>query len=160
MKTKKGFIFETNPQKANSKVTINSFMMGGLFFILTLIWTLNPTKFSIFAIAQIVFAIPFLFVSSLAYSKIGYWEKTEAWNTLGWFTNNIGNIFIINVVGLITKTVSQNITFVYFVLVIILMSVYSVINVAYDRTTLREKIFKFVFFIFFLIVGGIIPALF
>lgn len=160
MKTKKDFIFETNPQKASSKITINSFMMGSLFFILTLIWTLSPTKFSIFAISQIVFAIPLLFISSLAYSKIGYWEKTKAWNTLGWFTNNLGNILILNVVGLITKSVSQNITFVYFLLTIVLMSIYSVINVAYDHSTLREKIFKFAFFIFFLLAGGIIPSLF
>ena len=31
------YIFETNANKANSRVSINSFMMGSLFFILTMI---------------------------------------------------------------------------------------------------------------------------
>jgi hypothetical protein len=135
-------------------------MMGSLSFILTLILTLNPTKFSIFVIAQIVFAIPMLFVSSLAYTKIGHWEKIKLWNTLGWFTNNIGSIFILNAIGLITAQLYRGVSFIYFVLLTILMAVYSIINVVYTPKTLKEKIFKFVFFMFVLTLGGILPLLY
>ena len=153
-------IFTTNPEKASAKVAINSFMMGSLFFILTIIWTLNPEKFSIFIISQIVLAIPLLFVSSLAYSKIGYWKEIRLWDALGWFTNTTGNAFILNVVGLITATVSQNLAFVYFALLISLMAIYSLINVAYKRHALRPKLFKFFYFVAVLVLGGIMPIVF
>ena len=153
-------IFRTNANKASSKVTINSFMMGSLFFILTLIWTLNPSKFSIFIIAQIVLAIPMLFVSSLAYAKIGYWEKVELWDALGWFTNNIGSIFILNAVGLIAGQISKTLAVCYFLLLILLMAAYSTINVVYKPKTLKEKIFKLVFFVSILVLGGVLPLLF
>ncbi|MCX6723612.1 MAG: hypothetical protein NT155_00350 [Candidatus Staskawiczbacteria bacterium] len=153
-------IFQINSNKASSKVTINSFMMGSLFFILTLIWTLNPSKFSVFIIAQIVLAIPMLFVSSLAYAKIGHWEKVELWDILGWFTNNIGSIFILNAVGLMTAQIYKSIAVCYFALLILLMAVYSIINVVYRRSTLKEKIFKFAFFVFILALGGIVPLFF
>jgi len=153
-------IFETNSYKAQTKVTINSFMMGGLFFILTLIWSLNPYKFSIFVVAQIVFAIPMLFVSSLVYTKIGHWEKIKLWDMLGWLTNNIGSIFILNAIGLMTAQTHKIIAICYFLLLIFLMAIYSIINVIYRRKTLKEKIFKFAFFLFFIILGGIIPLFF
>ena len=153
-------IFETNQNKASSKVTINSFMMGSLFFILTLIWTLNPYKFGVLIVAQVVLAIPLLFVSSLAYTKIGHWEKVDLWDALGWYTNNIGSIFILNAVGLMTAQVYKNLSLCYFLLLIILMAIYSTINVVYKPETLKEKIFKFAFFVVVLTLGGLLPLFF
>lgn len=152
--------FETNQQKASSKVTLNSIMMGGLFLILTFILTSDPLRFSTITIAQIVLAIPFLFVSSLAYSKVGYWEKVERWDTLGWFTNNIGSIFILNAVGLMVSSIYKNLAVFYFLLTIFLMAIYSIINVRYKPETLKEKIFKFLFFLLILTLGGLIPTIF
>ena len=153
-------IFETNSSKASAKVTINSFMMGSLFFILTLIWTLNPYKFGVLIVAQIVLAIPMLFVSSLAYAKIGYWKKVKLWDALGWFTNNLGSIFILNAVGLMTGEVYKNLAASYFILLIVLMAIYSTINVVYKPNTLKEKIFKFAFFVFVITLGGLLPLFF
>lgn len=152
-------IFQTNADKADSKVTINSFMMGSLFFVLTLIWTLNPSKFGIFIVAQIVLAIPMLFVSSLAYAKIRHWEEVKLWDMLGWFTSNVGNIFVLNAVGLVTAQIYKNVAFLYFGLLVVLMGAYSMINVVYRRKTLKEKIFKFAFFIAVLFLGGILPLI-
>lgn len=153
-------VFQTNANKASAKITINSFMIGSLFFVLTLIWTLSPERFSIFIIAQIVLAIPMLFVSSLAYAKIGHWEEVKLWNALGWFTSNTGSIFILNSVGLVTAQIYESVALWYFVLLLILMLIYSIINVVYRRRTLKEKLFKFIFFIIFLAAGGILPLLF
>jgi len=157
--TSKKMIFETNPQKANAKIMINSFMMGSLFFILTLIWSKNPTDYSLFIASQIVFAVPLLYVSSLAYSKIGHWDKTRIWDALGWFCNNSGNIMILNVVGLMAKNISIIISGTYFILVIFLMVVYSAINIYYKSASLKEKIFKFMFFLIILTLGGILPLI-
>lgn len=152
-------LFRTNPEKASAKVSINSFMIASLFFILTLIWTLNPEKFSSIIIYELVLAIPLLFVSSLSYSKIGYWKETKLWDWLGWFTNNIGNIFVLNVVGLIAATFSIKLSFLYFGLTILLMFIYSLINIIYRHNKLAEKLFKFLFFLVILFLGGIYPLL-
>ena len=158
MKKKEDF-FQTNPQKASAKVTINSFMMGSLFFILTLIWSLNPEKFSLSIITQLVLAIPLLFISSLAYSKIGYWKEVKLWDYLGWFTNNLGNIFILNVIGLMTSKLYLSLAWIYFSLIVMLMVIYSWINFVYSPYALREKAFKLIFFLVVLLLGGILPLL-
>lgn len=152
---KRNLGFKTNPEKSANRVSINSFMMGSLFFILTLILTLSPEKFNMVILSQLVLAIPLLFVSSLAYSKIGYWKDTKHWDTFGWFTNNLGSIFILNVVGLITATFSKNLAFAYFGLTLILMLIYSSINVLNNPSNLKEKTFKFLFFVAILFLGGI-----
>jgi len=151
-------IFTTNPEKASARVTINSFMMGSLFVILTLIWSLNPGRFSYATIVQLVLAIPLLFVSSLTYAKIGYWQETKLWDTYGWFTNTIGTLFIINVAGLITATLYKNLAIFYFVLTILLMAIYSAVNVVYRPASFKEKLFKFLFLVVIIVLGGLLPV--
>lgn len=151
--------FKTNPGKAAGKVSINSFMMGNLFFILTLIWTLSPEKFSSVLILQLVLAIPLLFVSSLAYAKVAYWQETKLWDRLGWITNHFGSVFILNVVGLIAATFSRDLAFIYFGLSLFLMFVYSLINVIYKPSALGEKIIKFLLFVAVMFVGGVLPLM-
>lgn len=152
-------VFETNPGKAANRIAINSFMMGSLFFMFTLIWTLNPRGFSNIIIIQLVMAIPLLFVSSLAYSKIAYWKETKLWDILGWFTNNTANIFLLNVVGLMISQLLRELALYYFSLNLILMLIYSTINVIYQPKSLGEKIFKYLYFVIVMFFGGIRPSL-
>jgi hypothetical protein len=156
---KKEQIFQTNPSKAANKLTINSFMMGSTFFIFTLIWTLNPEKFSYLIIAQIVMSIPLLYVSSLAYSKIAYWKETRLWDSFGWFTNNLANIMLLNVIGLMVSQMFRPMALLYFGLIIFLMLIYSAINVIYSKHTFKQKLFKFLFLVVGLLIGGILPIL-
>lgn len=149
--------FEINSHKATMKVTINSIMMGCLFFVLTLIWTIDPLKFSIYTIVQIILAVPLLYVSSLAYSKIGISKKVGMWETLGWFTNTVGSVFILNAVGLMTALFYRNVAFVYFALMLILMAIYTIINITYSPEELKEKSFKWAFFTAVIIAGGLVP---
>lgn len=158
-KHKKDFIFSTNPHKANSRVTINSFMMGSLFFILTLLMALKPENFHSAIMVELLLAVPMLYVSSLAYSKVGYWENPKMWDSFGWFTNNIGNGFILNAVGLMVASVMPNLSLIYFVLILALMIVYSIINIIYKPETIGEKVFKFLFFFAIIFFGGILPLL-
>jgi len=155
---KEGF-FITNPAKSANKVTINSFMMGSLFFILTLIITLDPDRFSHLVIYQLVLAIPLLYVSSLAYSKIGYWRNIEGWDALGWFTNNTGNLFVINAIGLVAANFSLGLAYAYFALFAILMVSYTSLNVYYKREKMISKIFKLVYLLIIIFFGGILPIL-
>ena len=148
--------FQTNPQKSANKVTINSFMMGSLFFILTLIITLDPNKFSHLIITQLVLAIPLLYVSSLAYSKIGYWKEVWEWDILGWFSNTLGNLFIINAIGLVTAKFDPVLAYVYFVLFCLLMVIYTLINIHHRRNLWVQKVFKLTFLLLVVFFGGII----
>jgi hypothetical protein len=155
MKRGEDDIFRTNPDKAISKLTINSFMMGSLFLMFTLVWTLSPEKFGLSILSQLVISIPLLFVSSLAYTKIAYHSKVKLWDALGWFTNTIANVFILNVVGLITATAYPSLALLYFGVIIFLMFIYSSINIYYRPQSFKEKIFKFLFFVLILYFGGI-----
>lgn len=150
------YIFKTNPQKSANKVTINSFMMGSLFFVLTLIITLGSNKFSHAIIFQLFLAVPLLYVSSLAYSKIGYWKETYEWDTLGWFTNTTGNLFIINAIGLLALQFSLILSCIYFSLFCLLMIVYTFINIRQNKKIFHEKIFKLIFLLIIVFFGGIL----
>ena len=156
MNIQKKSFFDTNPQKSANKVTINSFMMGSLFFILTLIITLDPNKFSLFVIYQLVLAIPLLFVSSLAYSKVGYYQHVSDWDTLGWFTNTMGNLFIINAIGLLTSKFDKTLALLYFLLFLILMIVYTYFNIKHNKEKLGQKLFKLLFLIVIIVLGGVL----
>ncbi len=152
------FVPRKNPEKAASRVAINGVMLASLFVVLTIIF-LDPKKFDAFATAQLVLAIPFLYVSSLAYSKIGYWEKTRLWNALGYFTNTIGTLLLINAIGVLVSSISVPLAIVYFGIMILLLLIYSLINVLYNRKTLLEKILKFSFSTAILLAGGLFPVL-
>lgn len=150
---------KAHPEKSATRVSINAFMMGSLFFILTLIWTLNPEKFNLIIITQLVLAIPLLFISSLAYSKVGYWAHHEVWDRFAWITNTIGNIFVMNVTGLITASLFPKLALVYFALTIFLIFIYYLINMIYSKHTIKERLLKFLLFIVILYLGGIRPIL-
>ena len=154
--------FRTTPEKAAARVSVNSVMIGSLFLILTLVFTLSPEKFNTLLMVQMVLAIPFLFVSSLAYAKIGYsghWKETKVWDGFAWFLNNLGNILILNVIGLLTSTFSRSLAFVYFGLTLGLMLAYSSINIYYKPKSYAEKILKFLCFAVTMFLGGILPLL-
>jgi len=149
-------LFVTNPQKSANKVTINSLMMGSLFFILTLIITLEPETFSRLVISQLVLAIPLLYVSSLAYSKVGYWKETYEWDILGWLTNTIGNLFVINAIGLVAAKFDIILAYIYFTLFCVLMIIYTLINIKIKKNLWKQKTFKLIFLLFIVFFGGII----
>jgi hypothetical protein len=152
-------IFRTNPEKAASKVTINSFMMGSLFFVFTIIWTINPHHFDVLIISQLVLAIPLLFVSSLAYTKVSYRDDVKLWDYLGWHTNTIGNALVLNVVGLLVAKEYLGVALAYYFLLITLMLIYSILNIYLNPENMTGKLYKFFFFIFFLVALGILPSL-
>ena len=132
-------------------------MMGSLFLVLSLIITLNPSKFSIAVMYQLVLAIPLLYVSSLAYSKIGYHtENLKYWDTLGWFTNTTGNLFIMNAIGLLTAKFDPILAHVYFYLFIILMVIYTFLNIKNNKGALNQKLFKLFYLLLIIFLGGLL----
>jgi hypothetical protein len=148
------FIHNINPQKSVNMVMINSFMMGSLFFILTLIITIDPNRFSGLVIYQLVLAIPLLYVSSLSYSKLGYSKQAHGWDILGWHTNTLGNLFVLNAIGLVASYYNFTLAFMYFLLFCLLMLIYTIINIKYNPNLWIEKIYKLVFLLTVMVTGG------
>ena len=150
--------FSINPEKATSNVTIAGVMLASLFVALSVIF-LEPERFDVWTIAQLALAIPLLFVACLAYAKIGYWKENKLWDTLGYFTNTSGDFLLINAIGLMISKISIGVSLAYFTLTIVLMLIYTIINVIYKPHTLTDKSFKFLFSLLIMIFGGILPLL-
>ena len=150
-------LFSTNPEKVASKVAINGVMLASIFVMLAVVF-LDLEKFNTIAVIQMVLSIPLLFISSLAYSKIGYWKETKLWDLLGYFTNNFGNLFMINAIGLLASVISITFSYIYFGITIFLFLTYSIINIVYTRMYGR-KLFKFLFSLAILVIGGILPLI-
>jgi hypothetical protein len=100
--------------------------------------------------------VPLLYVSSLAYSKIGYWKETYEWDALGWFTNTLGNLFVINAIGLLALQFSHTLSYIYFSLFCLLMIVYTFINIRQNKKIFYEKVFKLIFLLVVVFFGGIL----
>ena len=144
-------------EKSASRVTINGAMMGSLFFILTLVWTLGVQKFNGFIIGQLVMAIPLLFVSSLAYAKVSYRAKNKPFDQMGWITTTLGNNMILNVSGLMTATFSKPIAIAYFAVSFSVITIYYIINCYSRPEKTTEDIIKLFIVYFIMMIGGIIP---
>ena len=157
MVKKEESFFSTNPEKAASRVAINGVMLASIFVMLAVVF-LDLEKFNTLAVIQMVLSIPLLFISSLAYSKLGYWKETKLWDSLGYFTNTIGNLFMINAIGLLASAISIRVSYVYFGLTILLLLIYSSINIFYTKSYGR-KLFKLLFSLVILLSGGILPLI-
>jgi hypothetical protein len=133
--------------------------MGSLFFVLTLVITIDPNRFSPLVIYQLVLAIPLLFVSSLAYSKIGYSKDTRNWDILGWHTNNLGNLFVLNAVGLVAANYDLTLAKIYFTLFCFLMMVYTLININHEPESWPARVYKLLFLLVVIIFGGVLAII-
>jgi hypothetical protein len=159
MRKKQDNAFKTNEQKASMRITINSAMMGALFFMLTFILANGYEKFNFLVITQLFLAIPLLFVSVLAYSKIAYWKESKVWDLYGWITSNLGNIILLNAIGLMVIKISKGLSATYFVLTLFLMVIYSTINIVYAPFMTKQKLFKLLFFFVVMFIGGVLPLI-
>jgi hypothetical protein len=159
MRKKQDNAFQTNAQKATMRITINSTMMGALFVMLSFILAIGYEKFNFLVISQLVLAIPLMFVSILAYSKIAYWKDAKAWDIFGWVTSNLGTIILLNSIGLMIVMISKGLSATYFGLTLSLMVIYSAINITYASFMTKQKLFKLLFFFLAMFLGGILPLL-
>lgn len=152
--------FRQNPAKADARLHINSFLLGGVFTVIALLLTLSPERVSFTMLIELVLAIPLIFFASLSYAKMGYERQHKIWDNFGWITNNMGYILFLNSTGLIISAFFFNsIAFIYFGLLIILASTYYVLNIKTQPGTLKEHLTKLILWIAIIVIGGIIPIL-
>jgi hypothetical protein len=152
--------FAKNPEKAEARLHINSFLMGSLFTVLALLWTLNQEKVSLTITLQMVLAIPLILFASLSYAKTGYERTHKIWDRFGWITNNLGYLLFLNATGLMVAAFSSKMVgVVFFGLLIFLTSTYYILNIISQPGTLKEHISKLIFWLIVIFLGGILPVL-
>jgi hypothetical protein len=155
----KNNIFKTNQHKAASKVMINSYMMGGLFFVFTLVWTIKGTEVGPFIMGELIAAIPLLFVSSQAYTKVGCYEDVKYWEYFAWHVNNIGDILILSVIGLFVSKFYPILAYEYFIFMLFLMFAYTLVNMKAHPGRFWGKVYKYLFFVSGVVLFGLLPLI-
>lgn len=149
--------YARNPEKADARLHINSFLMGSLFTVLALLWAFSSMKVSLAITLQMVLAIPLILFASLSYAKIGYERNHEIWDKFGWITNNVGYALFLNSTGLMVAAFSAKmIALAYFGLVIFLVTLYYILNIISQPGTLKEHLSKLIFYILITFFGGIL----
>ena len=139
----------TNEFKASVRVTIASMLIGICFTVFALVWAFDRNvKLNHFIMSQLIFAMPILYYSTTAYSKLGYKKNAGLWNKFAVVTFIIGYSLIINAIGIMIYVADLFINAIlFFVLVWLLDIIYSICEIAEDRKNLRERIVKTGFFI-------------
>jgi len=156
--------FGTNPDKASAKIRINNNLIAACLTIFGMIWALAPGRLTSLIILQFVIAIPLLYASNIAYTKIAYWKKVKLWEYMGWFAGTTGTALVFNILGLLIFSLGfAELAIVYFVVMWLCLLAYTLINIHYSLEynphpkDLNYKVFKLFYFISIQLVFGIIP---
>jgi len=153
-------LFRENPAKAEARLHINSFLLGGIFTVIALLLTLSIEKVSFTMLIELVLSIPLIFFASLSYAKLGYERQHKIWDNFGWITNNLGYLLFLNSTGLIIAAFFfKSIALIYFGLLIILSSAYYILNIVTQPGTLKEHLSKLILFLIIIIIGGVLPTI-
>ena len=150
------------PEKAKSRIAMNSRLIAVItaVFFLTINLKIEILIQNGLLALQLVLAIPFLFTSTLAYSKLGYRKETKRWNNLGWVTFIIGYAFMLNIIGvLVGKYVDVLFGILFFLINWILTIIYSFVDISYDKSVIKERLTKDLFFILIQVFFGLFVLL-
>lgn len=149
--------FKTNPHKAASKIEINNTLMAVCLTVFGIIWAFAPERLDNVVLVQFIFAIPLLYISSISYTKIAYWKEVRLWNYFGWFTGTTAKAFVLNIIGVLIFLLGHpGFSIMYFIVTWIFLGIYTLINLHFDPKRLKEKIFKFLYFVLIQFFFGIL----
>jgi len=152
---------EEKKTKAQLRLSINQSLLAITFTVFALTISLKPSllKESLFVPTQLTVAIPLLFSSLFARSKLPFAKHPRMWEEYGYFTFLIGYSFLINVLGtLLTVSIGKPSGIIFFVANILISVAYSCLEIAEDRSKLFSRIRKDLFFATILFLGGILPS--
>ncbi len=148
--------FKTNPHKASAKIGINNNLIAVCITVLGIMWAIAPNRLELGILVQFVFAVPLLYVSSIAYTKIAYYSHIKYWDVLGWFTGTTATAFVLNIIGVLLYFLGYpRMTIIYFLITWILLFIYTLINCHYNHGDKVVRIFKFLYFVSIQVVFGL-----
>ncbi|MBU3941070.1 MAG: hypothetical protein KKH88_04040 [Nanoarchaeota archaeon] len=149
-------------EKASYRLAMNIRLIAVSFIVFIFILTTRPeilTEKLIFSF-QLILAIPFILMSCMSLSKMGYSKRSDKWKGFSWFNFVIGYAFLLNAIGiLIAIYVNLLLAVLFFSAIWILQIAYSILEVSYDKFAKWESVLKDGFFILLQIILGLLPAL-
>jgi len=150
-----------NPTKASSRIALNTRLIALTFSIFFLTINLRQELFSQkIVLLQLILAIPLLLTSTLAYSKVSYRERTNRWEILSWITFVLGYSFLLNIVGILVGNIAGVLlATIFFVASWILTLTYSLIDISYNKSVIKERLVKDGIFILIQLTFGLLVVL-
>ncbi len=148
--------------KGSDRIQINGILSGICIGVLSVILTLSDKTISEIVIIQLAMAVPCLTTSSLAYAKTCYRDMGEfnKWDTLGWLTNTLGYIMVLNSMAfLLYQSKYYLSTWIFIGTEIVLFAVYSIIDAHLKHSRIKEKVLKIIFYYFLIFLGSVLPIL-
>jgi hypothetical protein len=148
--------------KAQDRLNVNLWLLGIVFTIFTFIIAVNPDLLRTDRIlaVQLALTIPLFLDSIFARTRMSYSQKVAVWNNYGFITFVLGYAFLTNVIGLLLAfLVSTWVSMVFFIVSICSAVVYSFFEVSENKSRLKERFYKDLFFIMVIVILGILPAL-
>jgi|GEM_PF-2685454 len=149
-------------KKGSDRISINSILCGVCIAALSVLLGLSREKLSSWTVGQLAIAVPLLITSSLCYAKVGYRHTDEAgrWDLLGWLGHSLGYAAVLNAIGiLLYRSGFVAVAWVFVVTVLFLFLVYSIVDLHAKRKRIKEKLWKFMFYVSLLFAGMVLPIL-
>lgn len=155
---------EFRKSKAESKLSVNLWLLGVSFTLFTFVIAVNPDllKNNIFLSLQLTLAIPFLMSSIFARTKLMHADNSHrVWDTYGFITFIMAYSFLINVVGIFLSTlIGIGTGMIFFGANILFALVYSIVEINNCRERVWFKAFKDFLFIIVVVLLGVLPSLY
>jgi hypothetical protein len=159
---KQGIELMLKQGKSNSRLFMNTTLIGVAFTIFALLFSLQSgvlTSSQILTM-QLVLSVPFLLTSTLADTKLSYTFHERHWESLAWSCFIVGYCFLLNVVGiLVYHLIGFLPAILFFVVNIALTLAYSAVEISYNPSVVGRRVAKDIFFILLVFILGIVPIM-
>jgi hypothetical protein len=139
--------FDKKSVKSNTRITINSMLVGVAATVLFIIIAINPKilQENFWLSLQLVLITPFLIISSLAYSKLAYKHEPEKWNVFAWICFIVGYCFMINVIAILMAQIGLALIGILFIASsLVLNYIYASLDYSYGGGSKAEMMSKYV----------------
>lgn len=147
--------------KSGDRIQIINMLAATSIALMTVLVGLSNKTLNYWMIVQLSISIPCFITSSLAYSKLSYRDSNELvwWNRFAWFTFSVGYGLILNSMAILLYQSSNSLGFWFIGIAALLFVSYSLLDIYLDKTRLREKAFKLLFYLSLIMLGFFIPVL-
>ena len=157
--------------KGADRINVNNLLAAVCVTILCLLVTVSSEGVNIWSVLQLAIAIPCLITSSLCYAKLAYRPAGEldTWNLAGWITSSIGYVCVLNATAVLLYVSQYRDAAWSFVgvnaalfLLYALIDVYigSKVSGKRDKSRIKEKSIKTLFYLVLLLLGAVFPLVF
>jgi len=153
---------EVSKFKSETRNKIDIALLAICFTAFSFLASNSPEILSnnIFLTFQLVFAIPLFMNNLFCRIKQAYKDSKQKWDEVGFISFTLAFGFFINFVGLLLALfVPINLVLIFFFLNIALAIMRSSIQVYYEPSKLKSKIFREALHIAIIVFLGILPAL-